>query len=131
MRIYDGDDPISFVVSMNLKRRHLSENQRAMVAAEIATLEHGQRESGQLAAVPTQAEAAEMLNVSERSVRRAAVVRDNKVPELVDAVKQGRVSVSAAADVASLPPLFKLTPLGVAQNKTSRLTRPSSNLLLR
>ena len=36
-----GDDPVAFVVSANLRRRHMDENQRAMVAAKLANLPHG------------------------------------------------------------------------------------------
>jgi hypothetical protein len=76
---YSGDDPIAYVVSRNLHRRHLDENQRAMVAANIAELTQGRPEKAAYGPViPTQAEAAEMLNVGERSVRRARVVSRSK-----------------------------------------------------
>lgn len=100
---FAGDDPLAYVVSLNLTRRHLTESQRAMVAAKLAKLDHGQRQTGQLAAVPTQEQAAEMLNVGERSVRRAVEVREQGAPELVAAVESGQVSVSAAADIATKP----------------------------
>lgn len=38
---YDGLDPAAFVVSLILRRHHLDESQRAMVAAKLATLGEG------------------------------------------------------------------------------------------
>lgn len=102
---YLGDDPLGFVVSLNLKRRHLSESQRAMVASNLAKLP-AHRPADKSANLPTsvsQTVAAEMLNVSERSVRTARTVQEQGVPELVAAVESGSLSVHAAADVATLP----------------------------
>lgn len=104
MREYTGDDPVSFVVSLNLHRRHLSESQRSMVADKLAALPLGANQYTEGSAnLPTQKQAAELLNVSERSVRSAREVRTKGTPELAHAVESGRVSVSAAADVAELP----------------------------
>jgi ParB-like chromosome segregation protein Spo0J len=96
--LYDGSDPAAYVVSLNLKRRHLDESQRAMVAARLATLGDGQRaDLGQ--GLPI-GRASELLNVGERSVARASEVQRSGVAELQRAVERGQVSVSAAADVA-------------------------------
>lgn len=101
---YDGNDALGFVVSLNLRRRHLSEGQRAWVAAQIANLTHGQKAEAQICASPvTNDRAAEMLNVSPRSVDNARVVRDKGVPELQEKVAKGEVAPSTAADVARLP----------------------------
>lgn len=101
MRDYDGDDPVGFVVSLNLRRRHLNEGQRAWAAGQIARLEQGDRSIDR--SFPTQGEAAAMLNISESSVRRAAVVRDHGVPELQELVARGEAAPSTAAAVARLP----------------------------
>ena len=103
----DGD-ALAWVLSKNLHRRHLSEGQRAMLAADIAKLGQGRRANcenkpANLPVYPSQPQAAEMLHVSERSVRSAAKVRDDGAPELVAKVRSGEVAVSAAADIASLP----------------------------
>jgi N6-adenosine-specific RNA methylase IME4 len=99
----DGD-PLAYVISKNLKRRHLNESQRAYIAAKLAILPQG-RPSDNPANLPVrQANAAAMLNVSERSVRSAAVVRDKAEPELRRAVEQGHLPVSSAAQAAKLNP---------------------------
>jgi ParB-like chromosome segregation protein Spo0J len=100
--VYQGDDPVSYVVSLNLHRRHLSESQRAMVAAKLATLKRGDNQHSPIGET-SQARAAQLLNVGKRSVERAAEVRDHGAAELVQAVERGDVSVTAAADVATLP----------------------------
>ncbi|MBM3274526.1 MAG: S-adenosylmethionine-binding protein [Candidatus Sericytochromatia bacterium] len=117
-KTYSGDDPIGFVVSLNLKRRHLNESQRAMVAAKLANLGWGgnRRSSdhvqganlplelpSQTATPVTVAQAAEMLNVSERSVKTAREVQQEAAPELIRAVEAGEVAVSTAAALTELP----------------------------
>jgi ParB-like chromosome segregation protein Spo0J len=112
------EDARQFVIDMNLRRRHLDTGQRAMAAAKLATLGDGQRQVGKFANVPTQAEAAERLNVSERSVRDAVKVRDHGAPELVAAVEHGKVSVSRAARIADLPK--EEQPRRIAEPKAER-----------
>lgn len=99
---WEGDDPVSFVVSLNLHRRHLNESQRAMVAAKIANLEKGDNQHTQICGT-SQAQAAEQLQVSERSVSAAKRTVDRGTPELVQAVERGEVAVSTAAVITELP----------------------------
>lgn len=101
MREYLGEDPAAFVISLNLKRRHLNESQRAMVAAKLANMPNHRPEKG--ANLHSSADAAGMLNVSERTVKTAKQVQERGAPELQRAVERGEVSVSAAADVATKP----------------------------
>jgi N6-adenosine-specific RNA methylase IME4/ParB-like chromosome segregation protein Spo0J len=98
-------DPLSWVISKNLKRRHLNESQRAWVAAKLATMRQGERmdlKPANLRKV-NQAAAASMLNVSERSIQNAAVVREHGTAELQHVVEQGDLAVSLAANAARLP----------------------------
>jgi hypothetical protein len=102
---YQGDDAglVAFVPSRNLHRRRMDESQRAMTAANIANLSVGRRWP---VIVPTGTinisakEAAEMLQVGERTVKRARGVQQRAVPELVEAVETREVSLRAVGQAA-------------------------------
>jgi hypothetical protein len=119
--VYEGSNPVGFIISSNLKRRQLNESQRALIATRLATLARGQHqtafESAEKFQPPndqmrkfadsdsgmTQAAAAAALNVSKRSVQSARVVLDHGTPELIKAVEQGRLPVSTAARTVRPP----------------------------
>ena len=101
-----------------------------MIAAEMANLGHGQRADLKDAAIDasaapkkrtgpkeegasidapsiTQDQAAEMLSVGRATVQRAKKVKDSGDKVLIDKVKRGEVSVSAAAKQVAAPPSKK------------------------
>ncbi len=104
---YNGSDPMAFVISANLHRRHLNESQRAMVASKIATARQGSRTDLKPRAnlhEVSATQAGEILGVSERSVKSARAVRDMAAPNLIAAVESGEIAVSKAAKVAKIVP---------------------------
>src|SRR5436305_1583896 len=115
LREWDGQGSLlAFVVSRNLRRRHLSECQRAMVAARRKPLFEQEARERMLAGKaadpmanlpqgPARDQAAAVLHVSPRSVDAASKVLQQGAPELGRAVDEGRVSVSAAAGLTDLP----------------------------
>lgn len=101
--VHAAGGPVAYVVSCNIRRRHLDESQRAMVAAKLANLRDGQRADRAAsieAPAVSQADAARMLNVGRASVQRAREVLDKGAEPLVRAVERGDVAVSTAATIA-------------------------------
>jgi N6-adenosine-specific RNA methylase IME4 len=103
----DGN-PLKYVISKNLQRRHLDESQRAMVAARLANMRQGERTdvaepSANLPKV-SQPAAAKTLSISERALRHAQRVQEHGAPELVRAVERGQLAVSAAEKATRLSP---------------------------
>lgn len=96
-----GGSLVSFVVSLNLNRRHLNESQRAIVAAEVKIAStRPQKEGVQICTPISQTDAAKIFNVSRRSVASATKVLEQAVPEVVEIVKAGNMSVHEAEKVA-------------------------------
>jgi hypothetical protein len=121
-RIQEWDargDLVAFVISQNLHRRHLTEPQRAIVAARLKqrlaeaarkrlATSTGGASPRPVAKLPeaemgrARDQAAALVSVSPRSVQSACKVLDRGIPELARAVERGEVSISAAATVADL-----------------------------
>ena len=101
---FTGDNPVAFVVSENLARRHLTDSQRSLVAATLANLSNGQRASSAnlRSSAVTHAQAAEMLGVSERAVQKASEIRRRGAPRLVESVHAGKISLHEATKIALL-----------------------------
>lgn len=101
---YEGEDALSYVISLNLNRRHLNESQRAMIGARLANMQVGDNQYGQ-ANLPNQfsnKNASDKLNVSERIIKSAKKVQKEGIEDLQKSVEAGKVSVSAASDIATL-----------------------------
>ena len=121
-REWDGEGSlVGWILSANLHRRHLTNQQRAMVAARakeqfeaeaqdrkianiaknkgsVDGLDRGHRSEGR-----SSEKAAIVLNVSRAAVEKAVRVQEQGDEMLKDAVMTGKVSLDAAAAVAVLP----------------------------
>lgn len=104
---------VDVVFGKNLARRNLNDDQRAMIAARLASLTPGRPAGGRPGtAAPkgtpppggiTQEEAASRLNVSVRSLQRAKEVQENAIPEVKSAVERGKLPVASGAELSRRP----------------------------
>ena len=111
------EEALMFVVSHNLKRRHLTKQAIAdtLVEAEDFNLHYelgvpaAQSDIKMPAQKPKTASSRELANAAGRAVSREMInatrkVKEKAEPELREAVKRGRIGVQDAAKVADLPP---------------------------
>lgn len=114
----DGS-PLSYIISMNLKRRHLTASQRAAIATEILPLlekeaknrqkQHGGTAPGRektLGAISPQVfgkardQAAKLFNIGGRAVSDAKRIKA-KSPDLFQKVKSGEINLQKAINFFS------------------------------
>lgn len=109
-RQYEGDDPISFVISLNLHRRHLTSSQLGFVALEVEKqlavearkrqlsgkkLDHDQiiDQGGRNAQASEQA--ARMVGTNRQYVSDAKRIEQG-APDLIDKVRSGEMTIPKA-----------------------------------
>lgn len=102
---FEGDDPLAWVLSHNLFRRQLTVAQRALIAAELSTLQNDKADSEGGEGKPEQIaidKAAKQLGISARTVASACKVVRDGTPALLEAVKNGQIRSSAAEQISML-----------------------------
>ncbi len=91
---------IEYILSVNMRRRHMNESQRALVAArlapEIERAARGEANCANLRNYGRIGRAAALLNVSPRLVGHAVTLLKSGNAELLREVETGRLAVSAA-----------------------------------
>ncbi len=140
-REWDGQGSLlEFIVSANLRRRHLKENQRAMVAARM--LPHFEEEAflrrnvkgvvksqhGENFPHPdlgrAKDHAGRVLNISGKSVGFARNLLDHGIPALIARVDTGQLAVSTAAKIAALPSEEQTRLLALSKRELLQALRP-------
>jgi len=108
-KIFDGTDPVRFVVDVNVRRRHLNESQRAMIGGRLASLKRGDVETQRAVAAEknngveistplvSQGDAAALMNVHRQTIGMARRVLEEGTPEEIRSVQDGTAAVSTIA----------------------------------
>jgi len=103
----DVDDPIAFVISKNLPRWRHHENQCALAAARLSAWLLGEGADPKPSAdlrKASDAQAAQLMNVSLRHVRCARKVLTRGTPALLDVIERGRIRVLGGGRIARWDP---------------------------
>jgi hypothetical protein len=98
---YEGSDPAGYVISANLKRRHLEAGARAMIAAKLATATVGGDHSTNSTNGVSVAQIAKQMNVGTTSITTARAVMKT-APEVASDVRAGRISLNEGAKRAGV-----------------------------
>jgi transcriptional regulator with XRE-family HTH domain len=134
------EDVMLWVIDNNLARRSVSDFQRGMLALrkkEIVAARAAQRAAeappDQPAPEPaddpvdppwsTREDVAKAARVSANTLSQIERIRKTAAPELVDAVRSGTISVSAAASVASLPPEAQVAAVAGGRKELQQAAR--------
>jgi hypothetical protein len=105
----DPAELVDLVKARNINRRHQSESQIAAAIAALETWERGGDRGNQhtvgktaRAVLPTQEYTARAAGISADTLQRAGKVAE-KAPELLSAIRDGKLDAKTAAKVADLP----------------------------
>src|SRR4029077_8328815 len=135
---YTGSDPLGFILSANLHRRHLDTGQRAMIASKLATMKWGGDRTSEeqrlnLALAPSEAASPASTDITLKQaanrlqVSRASAVKANAIakaaPDIAAQVEAGKLSLNEAATKAGIK--SKAKPSKPSHSKTLSAPAPA------
>jgi N6-adenosine-specific RNA methylase IME4 len=103
---YDGDEPLSYVISMNIKRRHLDKSQLAVIALDILPLAEQEAKKRMLSGKKTDPmeiipqgaardQVGDQLGVSGRMISDAKKIAEEN-PEMIEKLRKGETTITKA-----------------------------------
>jgi hypothetical protein len=134
---YKGRDPLAFVISTNVHRRHLDASQRAILANRLQTTKRGRPPKVEKDWNPNinRESVAKLFNVDPQTIWKAGKVLETGIPELVRAVDHGQISVNKAASIAKKPAKEQQKLLAAATKRApagkAKSAKPRGNALIR
>jgi hypothetical protein len=93
---YEESDPLGYVISANLRRRHLEAGARAMIAEKLATATVGGNHSTNPTNGVSVGQVAKQMNVGTTSVTTARAIKKAN-PEVAADVMAGKISLNEGA----------------------------------
>jgi hypothetical protein len=128
---WDGQGSlVELVFGLNVLRRHLPVEARAMLAAAASHLADLEEEARQrmLAGTPAPADVrgstasklAKLAKVSKSAINRAQRVTKKGIPALGEAVRTSKIKLSPAARIAALPPSQQMKAMAKEAKRTRR-----------
>jgi hypothetical protein len=134
-REYNGDEPLQYSLSLNLKRRNLTKSQRAAIAADLAnlrredTLKQNASDARKQATVKiSQSDAADIVGVSRTTVQEAVDLKKTD-GLLFEDVKVGKMGLQQALRRAH-PRRYKHDAALVAQMKSAKASHNEQSVPL-
>jgi len=90
-------DPMQYVISKNLHRRHLNESQLGIIAVRLANMPRHRPDKKSALVQTSQTKAAKMVGVSTRLVASAAQIVKEASPKVIAEIEAGKITISQVA----------------------------------